>query len=160
MKKLDLINDKLSKDIELIVNNEGWGGNLKVVNHNGRLDIIATDTLDIEDKLVREPQKQNSSGFNQELIGSWFLYKDSDGCLFVTKDKPTLTDNGCFLGEVRQSGWMSLALCNGDPYHNDKFTCGNWTLISGDFNALKLPRVTEHSIKEIEIMPSGKVYFY
>lgn len=158
MRKLEIINDPECGGLTIKTDTETWS-QFKVINHNGRLEVVA-DAPDIEYKPVRRSQKQSSSEFNQELIGSWFLYKDSDGCLFVTKDKPTLTDNGCFLGEVRQSGWMSLVLCNGDPYHNDKFTCGDWTLRSDDFNALKLPRVTEHSIKEIEIMPSGKVYFY
>ena len=158
MRKLEIINDPECGGLTVKTDSETWS-QFKVVNHNGRLEVVA-DALDIEDKPVRRSQKRSSSGFNQELVGSWFLYKDSDGYLFVTKDNPTLTDNGCFLGEVKKSGWMSLMHSNGEPFHTDKFSCGNWTLESDDFNALKLPRVAVHSIKEIEIMPSGKVYFY
>ena len=159
MNKLEIINDSECNEFIIETGDKTWS-QFKVVNHNGRLEVVADNSSNIPDESVYTHQEDTSSKFNQELIGNWFLYKDTDGCLFVTKDKPTLTDIGCFLGEVRKSGWMSLVLGDGEHYHNDKFTCGNWTLTSDDFNALSLPRVTVHSIKEIEIMPSGKVYFY
>ena len=102
---------------------------------------------------------------NPKLVGTWFLVRNnvSEGeygqDLMVTKAKevvPSETSDGAFVCVESKSGWMSL------DHENDRFWESEFEDITpADFNALKLPRVTyENSPIEIEIMPSGKVYFY
>lgn len=102
---------------------------------------------------------------NPKLVGTWFLVRNntSEGdfshALMVTKAKevvPSEACDGAFVGVESKSGWMSL------DHENDRFWADEFEDITpADFNALKLPRVTyENSPIEIEIMPSGNVYFY
>lgn len=103
---------------------------------------------------------------NPKLIGTWFLVKnhcDEEGAysqdtMIVKAD--SVTAEGALEGSFRaihsSSGWMSL------DKENDRFPIKEYEdLTPADFNALKLPKVTvENSPLEIEIMPSGNVYFY
>lgn len=100
--------------------------------------------------------------FNKELIGNWFLYMNRDGDIFVTKDVPQRTESGAVhLKNIStcKSGWMQLT-SSGATLIAPAFSVGTWTLKPSDFNNLRLPRLKKNSIIEIEIMPSGKVYFY
>jgi len=127
---------------------------LKVVNRNGYLDVLPIDKMEYTwDVIVPKDTK-----LNPQLIGNWYLYSHyKDGSLFITKDKPTLTENGgCYLPDTSLSGWLDL-----DPKSLSRgFACGYWNLTPADFLSLKLPRVPKGKVIEIEIMPSGNVYFY
>jgi len=127
---------------------------LKVVNRNGYLDVLPIDKMEYTwDVIVPKDTK-----LNPQLIGNWYLYSHyEDGSLFITKDKPTLTENGgCYLPDTSLSGWLDL-----DPESLSRgFACGYWNLTPADFLSLKLPRVPKGKVIEIEIMPSGNVYFY
>lgn len=127
---------------------------LKVSNHN---DYLATHPIDkmeyTWDVIVPKDTK-----LKPQLIGNWYLYSHFlDGSLYITKDKPVLTEKGrCYLPDTSLSGWLDL-----DPESLSRgFSCGNWNLTPADFLRLKLPRVPQGKIIEIEIMPSGNVYFY
>lgn len=98
---------------------------------------------------------------NPKLVGNWFLVRNNDGDnhqLMVVKAEGVepSSHNGAFSAIGMKSGWMSL------DDENDCFWSKEFDDITpADFNALKLPRVTyENSPVEIEIMPSGNVYFY
>ena len=127
---------------------------LKVVNQNGYLATRPIDKMDYTwDIVVPENTK-----LNPQLIGNWYLYSHfQDGSLYVTKDKPVCNKHGyCSIPDVSLSGWLDLdseSLSRG-------FACGNWNLTPADFLRLKLPRVPRGKVIEIEIMPSGNVYFY
>jgi hypothetical protein len=98
---------------------------------------------------------------NPKLVGNWFLVRNNSGDnhqLMVVKAnsvEPSIHE-GAFSAIGMKSGWMSL------DNEDDRFWSNEFSSITpADFNALKLPRVTyENSPLEIEIMPSGKVYFY
>jgi hypothetical protein len=98
---------------------------------------------------------------NPKLVGNWFLARNNDGDnhqLMVVKAesvKPSFHE-GALCANGMKSGWMSL------DDENDRFITREFSDITpADFNALKLPEVTyENSPIEIEIMPSGNVYFY
>lgn len=98
---------------------------------------------------------------NPKLVGTWFLVrnndKDNHQLMVVKADgvEPS-SHEGSFCAIGMKSGWMSL------DHEDDRFVASEYEDITpADFNALKLPRVTyENSPMEIEIMPSGKVYFY
>lgn len=103
---------------------------------------------------------------NPKLIGTWFLVKNhsteegpySQDTMIVKADSVTAegAPEGSFRAIHSSSGWMSL------DKENDGFIAKEYRdLTPADFNALKLPKVTvENSPLEIEIMPSGNVYFY
>lgn len=98
---------------------------------------------------------------NPKLVGNWFLVRNNCGDnheLMVVKAESVepSSHNGAFCSIGSKSGWMSL------DNEEDRFWTREFSDITpADFNALKLPRVTyENSPIEIEIMPSGKVYFY
>ena len=103
---------------------------------------------------------------NPKLVGTWFLVKNggTDGGEFsqdrmITKAEsviPSEVCDGSFESIKSKSGWMSL------DHEDDRFWSEDFDDITpADFNALKLPNVTyENSPIEIEIMPSGNVYFY
>lgn len=102
---------------------------------------------------------------NPKLVGTWFLVRNNaeDGefshDLMVTRAEsviPSECTNGAFESVKSESGWMSL------DHEDDKFwKQGYEDITPADFKALKLPEVTyENSPLEIEIMPSGNVYFY
>ena len=127
---------------------------LKVVNRNGYLDVIPINKIEYTWDI--EPPKDTK--LNPQLIGNWYLYSHYvDGSLYITKDRPTLTENGCcYLPDTSLSGWLDL-----DPKSLSRgFECGDWNLTPNDFLRLKLPRVPKGKVIEIEIMPSGNVYFY
>lgn len=100
---------------------------------------------------------------NPKLIGTWFLVRNNTGDdhrLVVCKAQrviPCPGINGAFTAEGMESGWMFL-----EKDCNDSFDHGEFAdIIPEDFLALDLPKVTyETSPLEIEIMPSGNVYFY
>lgn len=98
--------------------------------------------------------------FNKELVGNWFLYKNNAGDIFVTKDTPTDVNGFPYLERPKLSGWMQLTSASGTSNIAPSFSIGTWTLKPSDFNNLKLPRLQDGKFIEIEIMPSGKVYFY
>ena len=127
---------------------------LKVVNRNGYLDVLPIDKMEYTwDVIVPKDTK-----LNPQLIGNWYLYSHyQDGSLYITKDKPVLTEKGrYYLHDPKLSGWLDL-----DPESLSRgFTCGDWNLIPSDFLRLKLPKVPQGKVIEIEIMPSGNVYFY
>jgi len=129
---------------------------LQVVNRNGYLDVIPINKMEYEWEVVPPDT------FNKELIGNWFLYMNRDGGIFVTKDEPQRTESGAVhLKNIStcKSGWMELT--SSDTISTAHvFPVGDWTLRPSDFNKLRLPRLQKNSIVEIEIMPSGKVYFY
>lgn len=102
---------------------------------------------------------------NPKLVGTWFLVRNNaeDGKnshdLMVTRAKSVIlseSDEGAFESIDSESGWMSL------DKEDDRFWRGDYGDVTpADFNALNLPEVTyESSPIEIEIMPSGNVYFY
>ena len=99
---------------------------------------------------------------NPKLVGTWFLVrnnrKDNKELMVTRADfiEPSDRIDGSFVAVNLVSGWMSLD----DPKHN--FLCSELKdLRPEDFTALNLPEVTyENSPVEIEIMPSGNVYFY
>lgn len=102
---------------------------------------------------------------NPKLVGTWFLVRNNAGDgkwsndLMVTKAEaviPSESDPGAFESVKSKSGWMSL------DDEKDRFWKEDYDDITpADFNALNLPEVTyENSPVEIEIMPSGSVYFY
>ena len=102
---------------------------------------------------------------NPKLVGTWFLVRNNaeDGKnshdLMVTRAEaviPSENDDGAFESVKSESGWMSL------DKEDDRFwRKGYEDITPADFNALNLPEVTyESSPIEIEIMPSGNVYFY
>lgn len=98
---------------------------------------------------------------NPKLVGNWFLVRnntESSHDLMVVKAESVEPSSykGAFCAIGMQSGWMSL------DDENDRFWGKEFSDITpADFNALKLPKVTyENSPVEIEIMPSGNVYFY
>ena len=98
---------------------------------------------------------------NPKLVGNWFLVRNNDGDnheLMVVKAEsvePSFHE-GAFSAIGSKSGWMSLDR-EGDYFWGEEFS----DITPADFNALKLPKVTyENSPVEIEIMPSGNVYFY
>lgn len=98
---------------------------------------------------------------NPKLVGNWFLVrnnnKNNHQLMVVKADgvEPSVHE-GAFSAIGMKSGWMSL------DDENDYFWDNEFSGITpADFNALKLPKVTyENSPVEIEIMPSGNVYFY
>ena len=129
---------------------------LKVVNRNGYLDVLPIDKMEYTWDVV--VPKEENKGINPQLIGNWYLYSHRlDGSLYVTKDKPVLKENGfCYLPDPKLSGWIDL-----DPKRpRSSFGFGEWDITSEDFLRLKLPRVPQGKVIEIEIMPSGNVYFY
>lgn len=102
---------------------------------------------------------------NPKLVGTWFLVKNggTDGEFsqdrMVTKAEGVIRSDvseGSFEAIKSKSGWMSL------DHEDDRFWSDEYEEVTpADFNALKLPKVTyENSPIEIEIMPSGNVYFY
>jgi len=98
---------------------------------------------------------------NPKLVGNWFLVRNNDGDnhqLMVVKADGVEPSSykGAFCAIGMKSGWMSL------DDEKDRFWAREFSGITpADFNALKLPKVTyENSPVEIEIMPSGNVYFY
>ena len=127
---------------------------LQVVNRNGYLDVIPINKMEYEWEVVPPDT------FNKELIGNWFLYRNSAGDLFVTRDTPTIVGNFPYIPAPTLSGWMQLECNSGSSNIAPAFQLGKWTLRPSDFNKLKLPRVKDGTCVEIEIMPSGKVYFY
>lgn len=96
---------------------------------------------------------------NKELIGNWYLYKNSNNDIFVTKDVPSMEGSGVFLRSASLSGWMQLTH-RGERLDDDTFYRGEWTITSEDFNNLELPDLEKCTILEIQIVPSGNVYFY
>lgn len=129
---------------------------LQVVNRNGYLDVIPINKMEYEWEVIPP------GTFNKELIGNWFLYMNRDGDIFVTKDEPQRTESGAVhLKNIStcKSGWMQLTSSDAISIA-PAFPVGDWTLKPSDFNNLRLPRLQKNSIVEIEIMPSGKVYFY
>jgi len=98
---------------------------------------------------------------NPKLVGNWFLVRNNDEnnhqLMVVKADgvEPS-SHKGAFDAIGPKSGWMSLD-DETDCFWSREFS----DITPADFNALKLPRVTyENSPVEIEIMPSGNVYFY
>lgn len=98
---------------------------------------------------------------NPKLVGNWFLVRNntkSSHDLMVVKAESVepSSHKGAFVANGLKSGWMSL------DNEKDRFWDKELSDITpADFNALKLPKVTyENSPVEIEIMPSGNVYFY
>lgn len=129
---------------------------LQVVNHNGYLDVVPFNKMEYEWEVLPPDT------FNKELIGTWFLYMNRDGDIFVTKDEPQRTETGAvYLKNIKtsKSGWMQITSSDAISIA-PAFPVGDWTLKPSDFNNLRLPRLQKNSIVEIEIMPSGKVYFY
>lgn len=96
---------------------------------------------------------------NKELIGNWYLYKNSHNDIFVAKDVPSIEGTTVFLPNASLSGWMQLTH-RGERLDDDTFYLGEWTIKSEDFNNLELPDLEKHTILEIQIVPSGNVYFY
>lgn len=97
---------------------------------------------------------------NPKLVGTWFLVRNrGNGELMVTKaDKvvPSKFMPGSFMAEGMKSGWMNLSK-DGRIFNTEEYA----DITREDFTSLRLPRVTyENSPLEIEIMPSGEVYFY
>ena len=100
---------------------------------------------------------------NPKLVGTWFLVRnntDSDHRLVVCKARrviPSPSMKGAFSADGMESGWMYLEKGYNDSFGHTEFA----DITPEDFLALDLPEVTyETSPLEIEIMPSGKVYFY
>lgn len=101
---------------------------------------------------------------NPKLVGTWFLVRnntDSDHRLVVCRARrviPCPGTKGAFTAEGMESGWMFLD----DKDRSDSFGHSEFADITpDDFLALDLPEVTyKTSPLEIEIMPSGNVYFY
>lgn len=129
---------------------------LQVVNRNGYLDVTPINKMEFEWEIVPP------GTFNKELVGTWFLYMNRNGDVFVTKDEPQRTKTGavCLKNiNTYKSGWMQL-ISSDATLIAPSFPVGDWTLKLSDFSNLRLPRLKKNSIVEIEIMPSGKVYFY
>lgn len=96
---------------------------------------------------------------NPKLVGNWFLVrnKNTEDLMVVRAKKviPSRFSPGSFQAVEMESGWMCLN--KDDRTFNGEFS----DITRHDFNALNLPEVTyENSPVEIEIMPSGNVYFY
>lgn len=100
---------------------------------------------------------------NPKLVGTWFLVRNkNDQALMVTKAKavtPSSWSEGSFQAEGSEVGWMTID--SGITSNFRKFIGEFSKLTPEDFKLLDLPEVTyENSPVEIEIMPSGNVYFY
>lgn len=98
---------------------------------------------------------------NPKLVGNWFLVRNNtkfshDLMVVKAESVEPSSHEGAFVANGSKSGWMSL------DNEEDRFWGREFSGITpADFNALKLPKVTyENSPVEIEIMPSGNVYFY
>ena len=100
---------------------------------------------------------------NPKLVGTWFLVRNKgDQALMVTKAEaviPSSWNEGSFQTEGSEVGWMTID--SGITSNFRKFIGEFSELTPEDFKSLDLPEVTyENSPLEIEIMPSGNVYFY
>lgn len=98
---------------------------------------------------------------NPKLVGTWFLVKNntknSTDRMICKADSVHESEDtkGAFVSIGSKTGWMCLD--NDDHFWGEDYK----DVSSDDFNALDLPEVTyENSPLEIEIMPSGNVYFY
>ena len=111
--------------------------------------------------IVNDDYMYKNKPLKEKLIGNWFLCRTPDGHLFITKDKPTTCLSGSFMIDKHPTEFISGWLCL-DPIGGSTFTHGEYQDITRkDFLCLDLPEVTkENPMLEIEIMPSGKVYFY
>lgn len=89
------------------------------------------------------------------MVGTWFLLKIGNS-LFISKEKPEKTNTAWTIRKLDPTGWLQLN-DDGSRFMKPPYSA----LTREDFNCLKLPEVTEEdSPLEIEIMPSGNVYFY
>lgn len=150
----DELTDALNAELDVLLNDTGVSATSKEIQ--ALADEVNEALLEAQNTQEEPPV----CTINKELVGTWFLYRDSYDYIFITKDKPTLVGGQCILPLDSTSGWMWLIGKNGVAVDDDTFTRGSWSLVSKDFNQLKLPRMEKRGLKEIEIMPSGKVYFY
>ena len=111
---------------------------------------------------LRRSSKNKLKNMNPKLVGTWFLVKNntknSTDRMICKADSVHESEDakGAFVSVGSKTGWMSL------DNESDRFWGEDYIDITpADFNALNLPEVTyENSPLEIEIMPSGNVYFY
>lgn len=92
---------------------------------------------------------------NRLLVGTWFLLKEG-GHIYISKEEPVRVKSAWSLKSLKPIGWLQL-----DEDGSTFFAPPYSALTREMFNNLQLPEVLEESIPlEIEIMPSGNVYFY
>ena len=92
---------------------------------------------------------------NRLLIGTWFLLKEN-GHIYVSKEKPVRVNTVWMLKGIGPIGFLQL------DEDGSRFFAPPYSALTREmFNKLQLPEVLEENVPlEIEIMPSGNVYFY
>lgn len=89
------------------------------------------------------------------LVGTWFLLKEN-GHIYISKEEPTRVKSAWTLKSLKPIGWLQL------DEDGSRFFAPPYSALTREmFNKLQLPEVLEENVPlEIEIMPSGNVYFY